>query len=153
MEFKWQALYDRKRHFSNLIWPQGVKWKFRILTAHLQDIPYHILEYYLSTIWNLNWVQVTSLIWQKTSLFSPRMTPAGKMKIPNPYCTSKRHAQSYPRVSIVYFWKFRCSSSDKVYRKQEKSFFDPHLTPRGKMKIPKPYCAFTGHGQSSPRIS
>ena len=81
------------------------------------------------------------------------MTPAGKMKIPNPYCTSTRHAQSYPRVPIVYFWKCRCSSSDKLYRKQEKSFFDPHLTPRGKMKIPKPYCASTGHGQSSLRIS
>ena len=36
---------------------------------------------------------------------------------------------------------------DKLYRKKEKSFFDPHLTPRDKMKILKPYCAFTGHGQ------
>ena len=38
-------------------------------------------------------------------------------------------------------------------KKKEKSFFDPHLTPRDKMKIPKPYCASTGHGKSSPRIS
>ena len=38
-------------------------------------------------------------------------------------------------------------------KKKEKTFFDPHLTPRNKMKIPKPYCASTGHGQSSPRIS
>ena len=81
------------------------------------------------------------------------MTPGGKMKIPNPYCTSTRHDQSYPRVSIVCFRKCRCSSSDKLYRKKEKLFFDPHLTPRDKMKIPKPYCASTGHGQSSPRIS
>ena len=37
--------------------------------------------------------------------------------------------------------------------KKEKSFFDPHLTPWDKMKMPKPYCASTGHGQSSSRIS
>ena len=37
--------------------------------------------------------------------------------------------------------------------KKEKSFLDPHLTPRDKMKIPKPYCTSTGHGKSSPRIS
>ena len=37
--------------------------------------------------------------------------------------------------------------------KKEKSFFDPHLTPRDKMKILKTYCASTGHGKSSPRIS
>ena len=48
------------------------------------------------------------------------------MEIPNPNCSSTRHAQSYPRVSVVYFWKCRCSSSDKLYRKKEKSFFDPH---------------------------
>ena len=94
------SLIRQKTSFSTLIWPQGVKWKFRILTAHLQDMPNHILEYQLSI-----------------------------------------------------FWKYRCSSSDKLYRKKEKSFFDPHLTPRDKMKIPKPYCASTGHGQSFPRIS
>ena len=33
--------------------------------------------------------------------------------------------------------------------KKEKSFFDPHLTPWDKRKIPKPYCASSGHGQSS----
>ena len=91
---------------------------------------YHILEYHLSTIWNLDGVQVTNLIRQKTSFFHPHMTPGGKIKIPNPYCTSTRHDQSYPRVSIVCFWKCRCSSSDKLYRKKEKSFFDP-LWPLG----------------------
>ena len=95
MEFKWQALYDRNRHFSTLIWPQGIKWKFRILADHLQDMPNHILEYQLST----------------------------------------------------------SEKSDKLYRKKEKSFFNPQLTPRDKMKIQKPYCTSTGHGQSSPTIS
>ena len=37
--------------------------------------------------------------------------------------------------------------------KNGKSFFDPHLTPRDKMKILKPYCTSTGHSQASPRIS
>ena len=37
------------------------------------------------------------------------------MKIPNPYCTSARHAQSYPRISSVYSWKCRCTSSDKLF--------------------------------------
>ena len=39
-----------------------------------------------------------------------------------------------------------------IFTEEEKLFFDPHLTPRDKMKIPKPYCATTGHGQSSSRI-
>ena len=131
MEFKWQALQDRKRHFSTLIWPQGVEWKFRILTAHLQDIPYHIFhQYHLSTIWNLDGVQVTSLMRQKTSFFHPHMTPGGKMKILNTYWPSSRHPQSYPWVSIVYFWKCRCSSSDKLYRKK-KSRFSTLIWPLG----------------------
>ena len=71
------------------------------------------------------------------------------MKILKPYCTSTRHALSYPRVSVdvdvVQVINFT--------EKKGKSFFDPHLTPQDKMKIPKPYCASTGHGQSSPRIS
>ena len=31
-----------------------------------------------------------------------------------PHCTSARHVQSYPRVSIVYYWKCRRSSSNKL---------------------------------------
>ena len=123
-------------------------------TRHAQWDPRVSFVYYLKYfVWNLDGVQVRSLIRQKTSFFHPHMTPGGKMKIPNPYCTSTRHVQSYPRVLIIYFWKCRCSLSDKLHRKKEKSFFDPRLTPRDKMKIPKPYCASTGHGQSSPRIS
>ena len=99
-KFRW-SLSDKPYMTENVIffthiWPQRVKWKFRILTAHLQYMTNQILEYQLST-------------------------------------------------------SCRCSSSDKLYRKK-KSFFDPHLTPRDKIKIPKPYCASIGHGQSSPRI-
>ena len=60
----------------------------------------------------------TSLILHITSLFDPHMTPGGKMKIPNPYCTSARDAQSYPSVSIVYSCKCTCSSRDNLYRKR-----------------------------------
>ena len=31
--------------------------------------------------------------------------------------------------------------------------FDPYLTPRVKLKIPKPYCTSTRHFQSYPRVS
>ena len=40
-------------------------------------------------------------IWQKTTLIDPNMTPGGKVKISNLYCIFSRHAQLYPRVSIV----------------------------------------------------
>ena len=59
----------------------------------------------------------------------------GKMKMPNPYCKSARHAHSYPGVSIVYSWKCRCTSTDKLYRKRETSFFDPGLTSGQKWKF------------------
>ena len=85
------------------------------LIAHLQDIPNHMLEHHLSTIWNVDGVQVTSLIWQKTSLFDLDMTPGGKMNIPNPYCTSARHAHTYveyqlstpENVDVVQLTNFR----------------------------------------------
>lgn len=81
------------------------------------------------------------------------MTPEDKIKILNPSCTSARHASSYLGVSIVYFLKCRCSLSVKLYRKKEKLFSDPHMTPRDNVKIPKPYCTSTGHIQSYPRVS
>ena len=46
--------------------------------------------------------------------------------------------------------------SDKLCKKKEKKerrFFHPHLTPRDKMKITKPYCTSTRHSQSYPRVS
>ena len=96
---------------------------------------------------------MTSLLWQKTSFFDPHMIPGGKMKIPKPYCTSARYAKSYPGVSIVYSWKCWWSSIDNLYRKNEMLFFNPHLTPRDKMKIPKPFCTSSRHFQSYPRVS
>ena len=87
---RWSSSYKiRKRNliFRPLYDSMDENKKFKNL------IPYHILEYHLSTIWNLNGVQVTSLIRQKTSFFHPNMTPGGKMKIPNHYCKSSRHAQ------------------------------------------------------------
>ena len=72
-----------------------------------------------------NGVQVTSLTWQIPSLFDPHMTLWGKMKIPNHYCISARHAKSYSWVSIVYSWKSRCSSSGKL-SKLSKSHFEPN---------------------------
>ena len=82
----------------------------------------------------------------------PSYDPRGKMQIPNPYCTSAKHAQSYPKVSIVFSWTCICSLIDKLYRKKETSFFDLHLTPSGKMVIPKPYWTSTRHTQSYPRV-
>ena len=61
MEFKWQDLYDRKRHCLILIWPKGAKWKFQILTAHMQDMSIHILEYELSTPENVDVVKLTNI--------------------------------------------------------------------------------------------
>ena len=43
-----------KHRFSTLIWPLGLKWKFWNLIAHLQDIHNYILEYHLSTLWNVH---------------------------------------------------------------------------------------------------
>ena len=72
------------------------------------------------------------------------------MKIPNPYCTSIRHSQSYPILSFVYSMKCRHSSSDNNFTKT--SCFDLWLTPGAKVKILKPYCASARHAQSDPRI-
>ena len=70
MEFKLQALYNRKRHYSIIIRPQGVILKFRILTAHLLDMFNHILEYQLSTSENVDVVQVTNFTEKNKSVFS-----------------------------------------------------------------------------------
>ena len=44
--------------------------KIRILTAHLQDMSNHILEYQLSTSENVDVVQVTNFTKKKNSRFS-----------------------------------------------------------------------------------
>ena len=35
----------KKSHFSTLIWPLRMKWKFRNLIAHPQDMANYLLEY------------------------------------------------------------------------------------------------------------
>ena len=37
--------------------------------------------------------------------------------------------------------------------KKKTSFFDPHLTPQGKMKSHKPYCTYTKHTELCARAS
>ena len=112
----WRLSYKilKKNHWSTLITPQRWTFIFKKLIANLQDIPNESLQYYLSTIWNVDGVQVTrtrhcsTLVWPQ----------GGKMKNPVPYCTSAKYAQSYLTVSIVYSWKCRCNSSNKLYRKK-----------------------------------
>ena len=53
-----------------------------------------------------------------------------KIKFQKPYCTSTRHTQSYPRVSIDYYMKCRWSSSDKPF-KTEIWIYRPSFNPRG----------------------
>ena len=42
--------------------------------------------------------------------------------------------------------------SEKLCKKKM-SVLGPQLTPRDKMKIPKPHCTSTSHSQSYPRVS
>ena len=88
---------------------------------------------------------MTSLIRQKISFFHPHMTPGG-MKVPNPYCTSTRQPNhvleyllsTFENVDVVQVTNFT---------EKKKSSFSTLINPREKMKIPKPYCTSTGHGQ------
>ena len=55
---------------------------------------------------------------------------------------------SYPRVSINKLFTLEIVDVVQVtLQKNRTSFFDPDLTPRGKMKISKSNCASTGHGK------
>ena len=57
----------------------GVKMKIPILTAHLQDMPNHILEFQLSTPENVDVVQLKNFTQKKeTSFFDPDLTPWAK---------------------------------------------------------------------------
>ena len=65
--------------FSTHVWSQGAKWKFCVLTAHLQDMqdmPNHILEYQLSSPENVDEVQVTNFTDTKSYIFRPSFDPA-----------------------------------------------------------------------------
>ena len=58
----------------------------------------------------------------KKVIFEPYLTPCAKMKIPNTYCASTRHAQSGPRISFGYDLRCdgvqvtRTSSDGRMYR-------------------------------------
>ena len=67
------------------------KIKFRFLTAHLQDMPNHFLEYQLSIPENVDAIQVKTLQKKKNVIFRPSLIPWDKMKTSKPYCTSTRH--------------------------------------------------------------
>ena len=66
-----------------------------------QSYPIVSFVYYLKCRWSTSDKPYTT----KKSMFDPHMTQGGKMKIPNPYCTtstvSANHVPSYPRISIV----------------------------------------------------
>ena len=67
--------------------------------------------------------------WERNVIFRLYMTQGMKIKIQKPYCTSTRHTLSYPRVSFVYYLKFRWSLSDKPYT-TENVIFPPSYDPR-----------------------
>ena len=106
MEFKWQALYGRKRHLSTLM----AKWKFRILTVHLQDMSNHILEYQLSTPENVDEVQLTNFTEKEKRRFLTIIWPLGiKIKFRN-FIT---HLQDIPNHILEYHFII-LSNVDKV---------------------------------------
>ena len=130
MEFKWQALYDRKRHCSGLIWPQGAKCKFWILTAHLQDMPNHILEYQVSTPENVDALPVTNF-----SIFDPHLNPREKIEILKPYWTFTRHFQLILEYHLSILWNIEFQWQ-QLYKNV---IFCSGLTPEAKMKTFKPF--------------
>ena len=155
MEFKWQALYDRKRHCSTLIWPQGAKWKFRILTAHLQDMPNHILEYQLSTPENVDVVQETNFAKKKEKKkkrrFSTLVWPLGiKWKFRNIIAHLQDIPNHIPEYHLSILWNVDIVP---VITTSPKTSFLALNWPLGqKWKILKPYCASARHAQSDPRL-
>ena len=103
-----------KHIFSILIWPLGIKWNSEILLHIYKTYPNDILEYHLSTLWNVDRVPVTTTS-PKTSFFGPYLTPRAKLKIPKPFCASTGHAQSDFRISFGYDLTCRQSSYDKKF--------------------------------------
>ena len=64
------SLICQKTSFFDTRMIPGSKLKFCILTAHLQDMPNHILEYQLSSPENADVVQVTNYTEKKGNRFS-----------------------------------------------------------------------------------
>ena len=78
----------------------GDKIIFRLLIAHLQDLPNYILKYLLSTLKNVDAVQMINFTEKNdTLLFDLHLIPPGKMKIKKPYVASTGYGQSSPRIS------------------------------------------------------
>ena len=87
----------------------------------------------------------------KTSFLDSYLTIDIKIKIQKRYCTSTRHTQSYPRVSLVYYLKCKWSWSDKPYMTENvivRPSFDPW-----RQNIQNPYCTSAGHAKSYHRVS
>ena len=90
------------------------KWKFCILTEHLQDMSNHTLEYQLSTPEH---VDLEILGKKETSFSDPHLIPRDKVKIPKPYFTSKKFVLSCSRILFFFSWKCRQTSNDKNFTK------------------------------------
>ena len=73
--------YMTKTSFFGHHITQRAKCKFQILTAHLQDIPIHVLQYQLSTLENVDVVQVTNFTEKRNVVFRPSSAPRDKMKL------------------------------------------------------------------------
>ena len=94
MEFKLQD-FEKKRHLFTLIWLQG--WKYSKTLMHI---------YKTYPIISQSGGQVTSLIWQKTSLFDPHTTPGGKRKF--------RILTAHLRDMRNHFIEYHLSTSENV---------------------------------------
>ena len=101
----------KKRRFSTSIWPLEKKWKFRNpVTRKTRPFP----EYYLSILWNVDRVPVTTTS-PLTSFVGHWSTPGAKMKVLKPYCASAKHTQSDPIIQFGCDFRCRRSSSDKKF--------------------------------------
>ena len=145
-----------KCNFLNLIGylylTPGMKIKIQkpycISTRYIHSYPLASFVYYLKCRWSSSEKSYMT----ENVIVRPSYDPRGQ----NVNFESLLHiCITCPIISsIVYSWKCRCSWSDKLCRKKETSFFNPHLTPRDiKMKIPKPYCISSRHTQSYLRVS
>lgn len=104
LKCRWTSSHKPYMTVNLIVQPlyKGAIWKFRILTAHLQNMSNHIREYQLSTPENLNVTHVTNFTekWILTLFFDPHSTPRDKIKIPKSYCTSTIHIQWYYLLTL-----------------------------------------------------
>ena len=112
MQFTWQTL--QKTSFYNPDLTLRDKWKFRNHIAHLQNISNHIPEYFLSILWNKDWVPVSRTS-PKTSFLGLYLTHCAKMRILKSFSPYARHVQSDPKIYFGYDLRCRWISSDKKF--------------------------------------